>query len=140
MTFFKNLLQRGVTPRSKPQFNPADPFAGQGFVYSDMLTSPDGTIQVFNGYSGGEKGPTIIEPLIVVVATGRVLVDLWNTYQNYTTTFVDDTSLAELRAENTHHRTEQTVVIDFVNETFAFKENPAARHDLAKLPEMISLF
>lgn len=141
MNFFSNLLGRSLKPRSAslPTID-GDPFAGQGFVYHETLTSPDGTILVHNGYSGGEKGPTIIEPKVVVAATGRVLFDLWNTYQHHTIKFTDATSCAEMRVENTHNRSERSVEIDFVNETFSFKENPAVRHALAKLPEMISMF
>lgn len=141
MNFFKGSLSRDAQ-RARPTVphNAADPFAGQGFIYHEILTSPDGSIQIFCGYSGGEKGPTIIEPKAIVAATGRVLFDLWNTYQNHTIHFVDAGSGAEMRVENTHNRREHTVDIDFANETFAFKDNPAVRHELAKLPEMISLF
>ena len=140
MNFFRNLLQRSVPTRAQTEFDPANPFAGQGFVFTETRTSPDGAILVFNGYSGGEKGPTIIEPKIVSAATGRVLVDLWHTYQHYTLRFLDDTSAAELRAENTHNKSERIVLIDFTIESFVQKENPAARHALAKLPDFISLF
>ncbi|MEO7999599.1 MAG: hypothetical protein ABI852_19260 [Gemmatimonadaceae bacterium] len=141
MNFFSNLLGRSVKPLSTP-VDPtnADPFAGQGFIYHETLTSPDGTILVHNGYSGGEKGPTIVEPKVVVAATGRVLFDLWKTYQHHSIVFTDAASHAEMRVHNTHNGGERIVDIDFSNETFSFKENPAARHTLAKLPDMISMF
>lgn len=141
MDLFKGSLSRNAK-RARPMVshNAADPFAGQGFVYHETLTSPDGSILIFCGYSGGEKGPTIIEPRAVIAATGRVLFDLWNTYQHHSIHFVDASSRAEMRVENTHNRREHTVEIDFANETFAFKENPEVRYELAKLPELISLF
>jgi len=141
MNVFDNLFGRSPKPKASGIVGTdADPFAGQGFVYHETLTSPDGTIRVLNGYSGGEKGATIVEPKVIVAATGRVLFDLWNTYQHCSIRFSDADSGAELHVSNTHNGQQRDVTIDFVNESFAFKNNPAVRHPLAKLAELVSTF
>jgi hypothetical protein len=49
-----------------------------GFVYVEETLSPDGATKVIYGYSEGEKSPLIIEPRVIDVATGEVLLDLWH--------------------------------------------------------------
>ena len=141
MNFFDSLFGRKThSPTATTIDLTADPFAGQGFVYTETLTSPDSTIKVLNGYSGGEKGATIVEPKVIVAATGRVLFDLWNTYQNCSIRFSDTGNKADLRVQNTHNGKEREVVINFTNETFAFVNNPEVWHPLARLPELVSTF
>lgn len=141
MNFFSNLLGRSPKPKASGIVaTDADPFAGQGFVYSETLTSPDGTIRVLNGFSGGEKSATIIEPKVIVAATGRVLFDLWNTYQNCSIRFSNTDSGADLHVQNTHNGLERDVTINFANETFAFKNDQAVWYPLGKLPELVSTF
>ncbi|MEP6779369.1 MAG: hypothetical protein ABJC26_05720 [Gemmatimonadaceae bacterium] len=93
-----------------------------------------------NGYSGGEKTATIIEPKVIVAATGRVLFDLWNTYQDCSIRFSNADSGAELHVANTHNGQQRDVTINFANETFAFKTAPNTWHPLAKLAELVSTF
>ena len=144
MNFFDNLLGRTPKQPSKPpqQFVPpdADPFAGHGFVYHEILNSPDGTIRVLNGYSGGEKTATIIESKVIVAATGRVLFDLWNTYQNCSLQFSNADSGADLQVANLHNGKQRDVTINFANESFAFKNNPKVWHPLSNLQALVSTF
>ena len=115
-----------------------DVFAGQGFVYYETQASPDGSFLVYKGYSGGEKTPTIIEPRVVVALTGLVLLDLWNSYQNYELHFLNE-STAMLVAQNTHNGRTRTAEVDFAARTFVFRDNPHTTHPLRNLREMISL-
>ena len=141
MSFFDNLLGRAVkpvTPRAAAA--DADPFAGQGFVYSETVSSPDGSIKVYNGYSGGDKGATVIEAKVVVASTGRVLFDLWNTYQHCSIQFAAAGRTAMLRVQNAHNGAQREVTINFENETFAFTNDAAVWHPLSQLAERVSTF
>ena len=141
MNFFDSLFGRSPIRSAVPDdVANADPFAGHGFVYHETLNSPNGGFKILNGYSGGEKGPTIVESKVAVAETGRVLFDLWHTYQNCSIQFSDDDSSATLQVQNVHNGLQRDVTINFINETFAFKNNPAVWHPLAKLPELISTF
>ncbi|MEP6764894.1 MAG: hypothetical protein ABJB66_11310 [Gemmatimonadaceae bacterium] len=113
-------------------------FAGQGFVYYEVKISPDGSLHVLNGYSDGEKTPTLIEPRVVLAATGKILFDLWHTYQNYHLDFCDNGN-AVLNVQNNHSRRTRVVDINFRDSEFSFRDEPGVHRPLSKLEEFISL-
>ena len=108
-------------------------------MYYDVQTSPDGSLHVLNGYSGGEKGPTFIEPRVVSAATGKIIFDLWRTYQNYNLVFGED-GAAVLKVDNHHSGRSRVVDINFHDSEFAFRDAPHIVRPLSHLEQHISLF
>jgi hypothetical protein len=45
----------------------------EDFIYSEEVTSPDGSIRVLYAYTDGEKTPLIIEPRIIDARSGFVV-------------------------------------------------------------------
>lgn len=140
MSFFNRLFGRSPEATATSSVEPSsDPFAGHGFIYYDTTTSPNGTIQVLNGHSGGEKGPVVIETKVVIAATGRVLFDLWNTYQHCRIAFAENDT-AELSVTNAHDGRKRSATINFNDETFILSDGPAVSYPLTTLRKLISTF
>jgi len=111
-------------------------FDGQGFVYSEQVTSPDGRFRLLLGVSGGEKTSTIVEPRIVEAASGRIVVDLWDTYLNYSTTFIGSGKV-RLRIQDVNQTWSRDADVDLDSETFAFADTPAIQEPLSRLSERL---
>jgi hypothetical protein len=107
-------------------------FKGQGFVYWEEKVSPDGRFRVLYGYSSGEKSPTLVEPRIIEIGTGEVVVDLWHTYLDYQVAFREDGKV-KLTMRDTSQVNSRIAEIDLVERTFAFADSPQLREPLFRL-------
>src|SRR6476660_5293926 len=97
-------------------------FKGHGFVYWEEVTSPDGRFRVLKGYSDGERTPTLIEPRIIEIVSGKVVVDLWHTYLNYEVEF-REVGKMRLKIQDIYQTSTRIAEIDLVERTFVFADS-----------------
>jgi hypothetical protein len=107
----------------------------EDFIYYEEHISPDGVWRVEYGYSGGEKGPTIVEPRVIEIATGRVLVDFW---RRYTIGYVGDFSPDGFRITLTEPIASKriTVSINTRTETFTMVDEASSPRPIDELYEV----
>jgi len=74
-----------------------------GFIYYEEVVSPDGTVKVIYGYNDGEKTPITVEPRIIDLLTGEVLVDLWRAWCQGAVEFVGPGKL-RIKVHDAYHR------------------------------------
>lgn len=109
---------------------PQNEFLQAGFVYGEERLSPDGTLRVLLGHRDGERSATLIEPRIVVAATGEVLLDLWRTYKTYEVVFSGTENGRQsltLTIQDAYTGAVRTAVIDMDTRTFVFADAPQNR-------------
>jgi hypothetical protein len=109
----------------------------EDFIYFEEFNSPDGVWRVELGYSGGEKGPTIIEPRVVEIATGRELINFWKTY---VIGGVWDFTPDGFRIRLTEPMTSKTiyVAVNTKTETFVIADHSSSPRPLAKLRDAVA--
>ncbi|HEY8224882.1 MAG TPA: hypothetical protein VIG25_06360 [Pyrinomonadaceae bacterium] len=111
------------------------PINQYGFVYSEEVVSPDGAVRVIYGYNDGEKSPTTIEPRIIDVATGEVLVDLWRAWCQGSVEFVEPGRL-RIRVHDAYY---QALIceaeIDVNHRVFALSTSPRQYEPLGTFRE-----
>ena len=107
-------------------------FKGHGFVYWEETVSPDGRFRVLDGYSDGEKTPTLVEPRIIEIVSGAVVLDLWHTYMNYELEFLD-AGKARLTIQDAYQTVKRIAEINLNNRTFSFSDSPLTQEPLSNL-------
>ena len=118
-----------------PPIHTQDSIKKYGFIYSDEVLSPDGTVKVIYGYNDGQKGPVTIEPRIVDVATGEVLVDLWRNWCQGSVEFLEPRQL-RIKVKDAYARVLICEAeIDLDAREFVLTSNPDRREPLTNFRE-----
>jgi hypothetical protein len=102
----------------------------EDFIYSDVALSPDGAVRVEYGYSGGERSATIIEPRIIDMKSGEVLIDLWRSSYEGRVEFGERGKFV-LTIDSPYYPATYIVDVDAEARTFAFAGSPERRESLA---------
>jgi hypothetical protein len=108
-----------------------------GFIYSQEVFSPDGAIKVIYGYNDGEKSPLTIEPRIIDVSSGEVLVDLWRAWCQGSVEFVGPGRL-RITVHDAYHRVLICEAeIDVNQKLFTLSTSPEQQEPLAIFRERV---
>jgi hypothetical protein len=102
----------------------------EDFFYSEVVLSPDGAVRVEYGYAGGERSATIIEPRIIDVKSGEVLIDLWRSSYSATVEFLEHGKFV-LTIDSPYDPATYIADVDAEARTFAFSGSPERRESLA---------
>jgi hypothetical protein len=108
-----------------------------GFIYSEEIISPDGDLRVVYGYSDGEKTPLIVEPRVIDVSSGEVLIDLWRTY---CTSAVEFGARGKIKIEVQNPHTQAIICaadVDLADRTFSLARNLQKIEPLQLLRQII---
>ena len=106
-----------------------------GFVYSEETLSPDGRVKVVYGYNDGEKSPTTIEPRVIDLRTGEVLVDLWRNWCQGSVQFLEPGKLRITVHDAYHRELICEAEIDIDRRMFALANSPSQWQPLSKFRE-----
>jgi len=102
----------------------------EDFIYSEVALSPDGAVRVEYGYSGGERSATIIEPRIIDIKSGEVLIDLWRSSCEGRVEFGERGKFV-LTIDSPYYPATYIIDVDAEARTFAFASSPERRESLA---------
>jgi hypothetical protein len=106
-----------------------------GFVYSEETLSPDGRVKVIYGYNDGEKSPTTIEPRVIDLRTGEVLVDLWRNWCQGSVQFLGPGKLRITVHDAYHRELICEAEIDVNRRMFALANSPSQWEPLSNFRE-----
>jgi len=135
---FGKLLPNEIRQRTAaPHIHTSDSIEKYGFIYSDEVLSPNGAVKVIYGYSDGEKGPVTIEPRVIDVATGEVLVDLWRGWCQGSVEFMEPGRL-RIKVQDAYARVLICEAeVDLKAREFVLTNSPDRREPLANFRDRV---